>query len=143
MNWGYKLTLAFIGFAALIGTLVYKAVNTRYELVSKDYYNEELRYQEKIDGMNNAAQAGDIVLARNGQSIVLTLPASLHNSANTANAWFYCKTNAASDKKLSVVFTDGTAAINTGNFAKESYELKLQLTADNKPYYFTQPLDLR
>jgi len=49
MNWGNKLVLVFIVFGAFIGYLVYQAVNTKYDLVSKDYYKDELRYQEKID----------------------------------------------------------------------------------------------
>ena len=40
MNWGNKLMLVFIVFALLIGTLVYKSINTKYDLVSKDYYKD-------------------------------------------------------------------------------------------------------
>ncbi|MFZ8343681.1 FixH family protein, partial [Staphylococcus aureus] len=55
MNWGYKLLLAFISFALIIGILVYKSINTKYDLVSTEYYKDELRYQDKIDGSGNAA----------------------------------------------------------------------------------------
>lgn len=138
MNWGYRIIAVFAGFTVLIGTLVYKATHTKYELVSKDYYSEELRYQEKIDGMNNAAEAGDISFSQDAQSLQLLLPASLGNSADSAHAWFYCKTDASKDRKLLIRFTDGLAVIHTGGFAPEQYELKLQFTADNRQYYYTQ-----
>lgn len=143
MNWGYRLTFLFVGFAAMMITLVYKATHTRYELVSKDYYSEELRYQEKIDGMNNANAVGDLILAQTDHIIELTLPAALHQNADSASAWFYCKTNAASDRKLKIVFEEGTAVIYVADFARDNYELKLQLTAGNKPYYYTKPVDLK
>lgn len=143
MNWGYRLTILFSAFAVMMITLVYKATHTRYELVSKDYYAEELRYQEKIDGMNNAVKAGDIILTRNDHSIELVLPANLGNKVDSAQAWFYCKSNAASDKKLNIVFVDGTANINTDAFSHNDYELKLQFSESNKPYYYTKPVDLR
>lgn len=54
MNWGNKLLVTFIVFGAGMGVLVYKSMNTTYELVEKDYYKKELRYQEVIDGSNRA-----------------------------------------------------------------------------------------
>jgi hypothetical protein len=143
MNWGYRLTLLFIGFAALMFTLVYKATHTRYELVSKDYYSEELRYQDKIDGMNNAAEAGDIVLSRQDHTLQIVLPDTLRNLSDTAEAWFYCKTEAASDRKLMTRFSSGEATIDIGNFPAASYEMRLQFSSGQKKYYYTKALDLR
>ena len=143
MNWGYRVTILFIGFAVMMGVLVYKATHTRYELVSKDYYAEELRYQEKIDGMNNAIEAGDIDITHNNGRLELRLPGGFANGVDTAQAWFYCKSNAANDKKLKIVFVDGAASITTNGFAPDGYELKLQFNEGNKPYYYTKPVDLR
>lgn len=142
MNWGYRIVVVFAGFTALIGTLVYKAMHTKYELVSKDYYSEELRYQEKIDGMNNASEAGDISAGIAGDSLQLMLPATLKHSADSANAWFYCKTNAAKDRKLLTRFTGGHAAIHTSNFVSGDYELKLQFTAAGRQYYYTKAVNV-
>ena len=41
MSWGNKLLVAFIVFAAGMFYLVYRSVNTNYELVEKDYYKSE------------------------------------------------------------------------------------------------------
>jgi hypothetical protein len=56
MNWGNKLILAFVVFAAGMAFMVYQAVNTDFELVEKDYYKQELRYQQVIDGKAEAAK---------------------------------------------------------------------------------------
>ncbi|OYZ47929.1 MAG: hypothetical protein B7Y19_07425, partial [Sphingobacteriales bacterium 24-40-4] len=54
MNWGNKLVVVFVAFALFMGYMVYRALSTKYDLVSKDYYKDELRYQERIDGVKNA-----------------------------------------------------------------------------------------
>ena len=53
MNWGYKIVVAFVIFAAFIGTLVGICVNQDISLVAKDYYRQEIAYQEQIDRMAN------------------------------------------------------------------------------------------
>ena len=56
MNWGKGLIGVFCLFALGMGTLAYKASSTKLDLVSNEYYKDELRYQDKIDGMNNASK---------------------------------------------------------------------------------------
>ena len=71
MNWGNKLILVFIVFAVMMSVLVYKSVNTKYDLVSKDYYKDELRYQDKIDGMHNAAKVSDVVVTQDADNVIV------------------------------------------------------------------------
>src|SRR6476469_1466632 len=106
MNWGNRLVLVFAGFAALIGTMVYKAVHTKFDLVSKDYYSDELKFQEKIDGNNNALTAGKLDIAATSGKVLIKLPASLATDVITADAWFYCKTNAAFDRRQQITITN-------------------------------------
>lgn len=138
MSWGNKLVVVFVAFAGLMGTLVYKAVNTKFELVSKDYYKDELRYQEKLDGATNAAVAGKIDLTQDEASITLHLPESLATLIADADAWFYCKTNAVKDQRFQVRIENGVYVFDKTKFLKDNYELKLQLTAGEKQYYFSE-----
>ena len=74
MNWGYKLMFVFIVFAGLMGTLVYKSMNTKYELVTKDYYKDELKYQDRIDAKNESSKLSDISILQDKDSIVINFP---------------------------------------------------------------------
>ena len=143
MNWGNRLVLVFIGFALLIGTLVYKSMHVKYELVSKDYYSDELRYQEQIDGMNNAVLAGDITIRQANNELQLILPDTLTEKSIPAQAWFYCKTDATKDKKLQINIQDGQYLFAADSFAKDNYELKLQFTVSGKKYYYTAPINIQ
>jgi hypothetical protein len=56
MNWGKWIIVAFLLFTGFIATLVTVCMRQNVDLVSKDYYNEELAYQEQILRLNNANQ---------------------------------------------------------------------------------------
>lgn len=143
MSWGNKLVVVFIGFAALMATLVYNAVTTKFDLVTKDYYKEELRFQEKIDGAANAAAAGNIQLLQDAATVTLRLPIILQNKTAEGQAWFYCKTNADQDKRIALTIQDGKYIFDKALLAKETYELKLQLTVEDKQYYYLQPITIQ
>jgi len=138
MSWGNKLVLVFVVFVALMATLVYKAVNTKFELVTKDYYKEELRYQDKIDGAANAKTAGEIKLLQDAATVTLQLPESLSTSTAEGDAWFYCKTDAAKDLRMPVKIEDGQYTFDKASLAKGSYQLKLQLISNEKQYYYKE-----
>lgn len=142
MSWGNKLVIVFVAFAAMMGTLVYRSVTTKFDLVSKSYYEDELRYQEKIDGAANAVAAGNIVVTQDASNINLQLPASLQNKQAEGEAWFYCKTNAAHDKKILFKTGNGTYSFSRSTFVKQNYELKLQLIVEGKKYYYSCPVNI-
>ena len=52
--------VAFVFFALFIGTLVTICVRQDITLVTKEYYKEELAYQEQIDRMNNVNNLGEV-----------------------------------------------------------------------------------
>jgi hypothetical protein len=67
MNWGNWIIVVFVLFAGFIATLVTVCMREDVSLVSKDYYQEELAYQDQMLRVNNANQlAGKPVIERNG-----------------------------------------------------------------------------
>jgi len=136
MTWGNKLLLVFAAFALLIGTLVYKCMQQNFELVSKDYYNDELRYQDKIDGMNNANKIGDVQLTDKGQQIAIQLPKEAQGLALTGQAWFYCATDSKKDRKIPLQVNDeGLMLIDKAKLAKAHYQVKLNWQTGADKYY--------
>jgi hypothetical protein len=53
MNWGLRIVLVYIGFVAMILTLVFKARSEKIELVAPDYYEQEIVYQNRIEALQN------------------------------------------------------------------------------------------
>ncbi len=136
MNWGNKLILVFIVFAVMMTVLVYKSVNTRYDLVSKDYYKDELRYQDKIDGMDNAAKVSDVVVTQDTDNVIVNFPKETKNSKTEGEAWFYCATDDLKDKKIPIqIDTTGKQIFSKKLLAKTNYILKLSWKVDTLNYF--------
>jgi hypothetical protein len=143
MNWGNKLILVFIGFAGLMATLVYKAVNTRFELVSKEYYQDELRYQDKIDGRANAATIGVVTVSTTEENLVLQMPKEMNGLTVKGEIWFYCKTEAAKDFRLPLAIDlEGKQIIARNKLAADKYLMKLTWEAADKKYYLEKDIEL-
>jgi hypothetical protein len=141
MNWGNKLVFVFIAFATLIGTLVYKAMHTKYELVSQDYYKDELRYQDKIDGKINAAKISKIRISQDAEAVEIHLPVEMQGHSIKGEAWFYCKTDAVNDRRIPLEMdASGTQLVMKNKLAKGNYELKLNWETGSEKYYSEEKL---
>lgn len=56
LNWGHKITITYMLFVILIGFLVYKSMQEKFELTSADYYDKAVHYNEQYTGMKNMQQ---------------------------------------------------------------------------------------
>ena len=91
MNWGNKILLTFIVFGAGMFYLAYRSMNTNFELVEKDYYKSELRYQEVIDGSNRAnALSTHVNLQQSDNGIILQMPEEVKSKVISGDVLFYC-----------------------------------------------------
>lgn len=137
MNWGNKLLLTFIVFGIGMFYLVYRSMRTNYDLVEKDYYNQELRYQQKIDAANrtNALQSA-VVLEQTEQGVHVQLPLEMKNKTLNGDIWFYCAYDAGKDKKISLR-TDSNARqlIPLQQLEPGNYTVKLNWTESGQTYY--------
>lgn len=142
MNWGNKLLVTFIVFGTGMGVLVYKSMNTTYELVEKDYYKKELRYQEVIDGSNRAnALSAAASLQQTDSGIILQFPEEMKNQAVTGTVLFYCAYNQKQDKKFDLnVNPDGIQVFTSGQVTPGNYTVKIGWNSNGTDYYTEKAL---
>ena len=119
-------------FAALIGTLVYKSMHTKFELVTKDYYKDELKYQDRIDAKNAAATVSDVIILEENDSIKIQFPKEIVSKVSSGNVWFYCKTDEVKDKHIN--FNNAFVIAKT-QLNKAYYQAKINYQADGVNYY--------
>ncbi|MEP7372762.1 MAG: FixH family protein [Chitinophagaceae bacterium] len=137
MNWGNKLLITFVVFGSGMCYLVYRSVTTNFELVDKEYYKNELRYQEVIDGVKRANALSDVVkLTATGKGIELQLPAEMSNQKVAGTVHFYCAYDGMKDKKFELN-TDATGmqVLNAKQVAAGNYTVKISWSAGGKDYY--------
>ncbi|HVU94148.1 MAG TPA: FixH family protein [Puia sp.] len=101
MNWGNKLLLVFVIFGSGISYMVYRCMQTPVDLVSKDYYKDELAYQQVIDGSRHANALSTMPrLAATEAGLRLQLPVEMKQKTLTGRIRFYCPANAARDREI-------------------------------------------
>ena len=142
MNWGRSLILVFIVFAAFMGYLVYRASGTHFDLVSKEYYKDELRYQDKIDGFRNAAAMEAVQLRVDSTGILqIRVPEQMKGKPVQGSLWLYCKTDAGKDLHIPLAEdTTGMRVINVSGKAFGKYQAKLHWEVLRVPYEFEQEI---
>jgi hypothetical protein len=142
MNWGNKLLVTFIVFGAGMFYLVYRSVSTNYDLVEKDYYKSELRYQQVIDGTNRANQLSTSVkIVQTDAGITLEFPQEMKNKEISGDILFYCAYDQKKDKRFSLQPDDNgiqvfqSTAISPGN-----YTVKINWMNEGKGYFSEKSL---
>ena len=142
MNWGNKLLLTFIVFGAGMTYLVYRSVSTNYELVEKDYYNQELRYQQVIDGSRLANQlSAPVRIEQTTEGIMLELPEEMKNKTISVKIWFYCAYDQNKDKKFSLQTNpEGKQVFQSAAIAPGNYTVKINWSNEGKNYFSEKSL---
>jgi hypothetical protein len=139
MNWGYKLLFAFSAFGIMIFYLVYRSYNTQFDLVEKDYYKTELRYQKVIDGTNRTnTLSSDITLGQDGKNITLQLPYEIKDKPVSGTVWFYCAYNAGNDRTFQMKVDD--SGIQKFSIKPGNYTVKIDWECKGIAYYTEKAL---
>lgn len=144
MNWGYKITFAYLVFVAGILFLVFKASQVRFDLVEPQYYEAELQFQDRIDAANRtAALSKQPMVAVQGRQISVQFPPEMAGRQLDGELHLYFPADAAKDVQQAFRVT-GTATymLEMPPASSGLHKLKLKWKADGKSYYFEETLFL-
>lgn len=145
LNWGHKLILVFIAFGCMMSYLVYRCIKTNVEMVSNDYYKDELVYQQVID---QTARANDLSeklkIQKEGTAVVFHFPNEVKNTVVKGIAWFYCPANARKDRKIILnVNANGLQYAPEREFIPGNYIVKVNWNSSGKDYYSEQAISIQ
>lgn len=143
LNWGTKIALMYGGFVVLIMFLVIKSMKQDFQLVSDDYYQKEIKYQDVIDGSKNQAQlSAPIAIHANEQKVTLDFPADFTNQELKGSVQFYSSVNAKWDAKFPLKAIANSMDIDRTQLQKTRYTIKINWEAAGKKYYQEDSLNL-
>lgn len=135
MGWGKKITFVYLGFVALIITMVVVSMRQKVDLVSKDYYAKELNYQSDINKMSNAkALKSQLKCSVVNNTIELIFPDEHSDKNIDAIAFVYKPSDNKSDKEIKFSTTDGRFVFSSDGFVKGMYKIKVDWKVDNIEY---------
>lgn len=141
LSWGYIIAFGYIAFVGGIGFLVYKATNEKFDLVTKDYYEDELKYQQVIDQSANTAKlSAPLKVEKGDQELKISFPSEMKGMKKLIEFYLYYPADAKKDfrKKIEMLDNELIQPLPTG--MKGMYELKLSWEASGIKYYYEQKL---
>lgn len=137
-NWGTGIAITLILFVGLMGTMVYLATQQKFDLVSENYYEEELNYQDIIDQKSNALRLTDKArITRENDKFILELPKDFSGKNKTFTALMYCEKDASMDFKWEEKnLKDNNSIIPFTRFHEGRWIAKVKLQCEGIGYYF-------
>ncbi|MBK9247317.1 MAG: FixH family protein [Ignavibacteria bacterium] len=132
--WLWGTIIVYCLFAS--GTLgfVFFASSQKVDLVSEDYYKQELQYQQHIETVKRTGDAAKKVqwnLSADATSIDFQIP----NSA-TGTIRFYRPASSTLDKSFAMkAGSDGVQRIPVADIAKGYWKVKIEWKEQNNSYY--------
>lgn len=136
INWGVKITLLYLSFVGLIIVMVSMAMHQKIDLVSKDYYEQELNYQEKINKSNRANALKEPLTWEVKQgSLLLKFPEQFQGQKISGTIYFFRPSDATMDKTLPLSADSLLLDISTAQLKKGLYKMQINWSAGKEEYY--------
>ncbi len=101
MSWGNRVIIILVVFVLGIISMVYISMRQTNEVVDANYYEQEMKYQQVIDGKKNLHASGDSVTVRNdGAVIKISFPPATVTQLDSGSIQFMKLSDAKEDKTI-------------------------------------------
>lgn len=131
--------MTIIIFVAMMIGLVAYSFRQDLNLVTKEYYEEEIKYQEQIERIRNThslRERPQLVYRSSDRILSLQFPQSLLKKTISGKISLYRPSDRRLDKDFSIALDEsGRQLVNLSALAKGSWTVKLQWNDLDRDYY--------
>jgi hypothetical protein len=144
INWGTGIVIAFISFIGFILYLVITmSTNKKYEhdLVTEEYYKEELQYQNEINKLNNAKNLNtNIVYNKTNEGIVIQFPKDFDAEKITGKMFLYRPSNKQLDFETTISLSKTYLLIPDKRLVDGRWDIKIDWQYNGKNYLYKKSI---
>ena len=137
MNWGVGITIVIIVFTLAGLSFIYFAFHQDVNLVKKDYYQDEIKYQDRIEEIERTAKLKTNLEIKiiNG-NIVFNFPPNIDNKTLKGDILLY----RPSDRKYDISFPISIDSLNIqsipiGDMVSGMWKVQVKWQLDTLSYY--------
>ena len=142
MNWGKWIVVSFVLFAMFIGTLVFVCVREDISLVSPDYYQQELAFQDQIERERNT-ESLQIKPVIQLMDRALVIHFNQLQSIDGGKLLLFRPSDNHYDKTFALPATGAdTQQFDISNLPQGMYKARLNWTMKGKEYYLEEIINL-
>ena len=144
INWGTAIVLAFIGFISFIMYFVISMnFNDKYnhDLVTEDYYKEELGYQNDINKQNNAqALDQDITYEKTSEGLVFKFPENFDTKKITGKVFLYRPSNKQLDFETPISISESYLLVPDKRLLDGRWNITIDWQYNETSYLFKKSI---
>ncbi len=137
-NWGTGIFIAIVLFMVFILSFVYKTIfveKYKHQLVSKNYYKDELHYQEEIDKMNNANFLSENVsLTNTDKGFIIHFPEDKDFNKIKGKVNFLRRSNEKFDFERNIDLKSNSMLIEDNLLIAGKWEIKVDWQYEDEEY---------
>lgn len=142
--WPHAIVGYFIIFTAFVAVFISWAVKQNMDLVRKDYYEEEVRFQQQMEKVQRTQplQAAIQVAYETGSSTLnIRLPAAHGAQKASGRVHLYRPSNAGLDLDLPLLVSpDGQQKIKTAALQSGLWKVRLNWSSNGQEYFCERPI---
>jgi hypothetical protein len=143
MNIGSWIVVTFVLFAAFIGTLVTICVKQDVNLVSKDYYKEELAYQSQVTRISNTISTGQKPAIRIIEGNVMDVSFDSATNVTRGTLKLFCPSDPAMDRDFDLLpLANNGRKVDISSLKKGMYRAKIYWENEEQQFYYEEVINI-
>jgi len=146
MHWGNSIVLSFLLFAAFIFTMVIIGINQDVDLVTENYYQDEVKFQKHLEKRANVyslEESLELIVDRTNKRAVLVFPKSQFSQEMSGTIHFFRPSDASMDRKTPLILDRNLSQqLDLSNLQMGFWRLKISWSYAGKEYYDEKTLTL-
>lgn len=141
MNWGNKILALYLVFVAGIVLMVVKSSSQKTDLVTNDYYEKELKYQDKIDEMGRVtALTAPVKFDIKAGVMRIEFPADFAGKKLDGEVVLYYPADEKKDFKKSFSLIDNMLKVDIPAANRGLHQIQLSWSDGKATYYFEKKI---
>ncbi len=137
ISWGWKIAFLYGGFVVMILFLVWKSVVKKIDLVADNYYEQELKFQNRIDQTRRASSLPvPLKWSVSDAKVHIQYPASFPGGAIHGKVYFYCPSDNRKDISFPITTDENMQqVIPFSKLSPGRYQIQIDWKANGETYW--------
>lgn len=144
INWGTSIVIAFILFITFIMYFVISMMTNKkydHDLVTEEYYEQELLHQQEIDKENNAQKLiENVSWKKTDEGIEISFPKNLNYNSITGKVFLYRPSNKKLDSEITISLSNYSMLIPKTKLLGGRWDIKVDWQYEGKPYLYKESI---
>ena len=142
ISWGTGIVVVIAVFFIVMAVMIMIAMTHSTDLVTENYYDKELKYQDRINSVQRTAAIKDCIrMVQEGNTLVVKIAAEAASSDLAGSIVFYNPADKQKDFTVSMALDSlCTQHIPTGTIAKGLWKVQASWKSHGGEFFSEQPL---